>query len=91
MFPTRGFVPCSLKLANTKSSGLLYGVLNNTDDPELLDIVRVKLRAPQTGSLHPSIMQRLRLTDARHFDHSFEMHAHAFCGRLAGEVLSEIA
>src|ERR1700722_19942375 len=26
MFPTRGFVPCSLQLANTKSSGLLYGV-----------------------------------------------------------------
>jgi hypothetical protein len=25
----------------------------NTDNPEVLDIVRVKLRAPQTGSLHP--------------------------------------
>src|SRR3984957_18022660 len=26
MFPVRGFFPCNLKLANTKSSGLLYGV-----------------------------------------------------------------
>src|ERR1700683_1062790 len=26
MFPVRGFFPCNLKLAKTKSSGLLYGV-----------------------------------------------------------------
>ena len=34
---------------------------------------------PGTGSLHPSIMQRLGLNEFSAFSESFEMHVHAFC------------